>query len=124
MMALDWPGNVRELGARVKKYVATGDPDTLVGDSPDVPARQPGDSPPASEVSQVNATQVNRIPREFPSLKEAAQRAVEETERAMIEEALRQTFWNRRKAAKLLKISYSSLLRRIDAYNIGKSSGD
>ena len=42
-------------------------------------------------------------------------------ERALIEETLRYTLWNRRKAAKLLKTSYSSLLRRIDAYEIGKS---
>ena len=53
-------------------------------------------------------------------LKEATRRAVERTERALIEEALRQTLWNRRKAAKLLEVSYSSLLRRIDAYGIGK----
>ena len=46
--------------------------------------------------------------------------AVELTERALIEEALRYTQWNRRKAAKLLQISYSSLLRRIDAYSLGK----
>mgnify|MGYP006301333785 CR=1 FL=1 len=57
---------------------------------------------------------------EFLSLKEATRRAVEETEKRLISEALQQTLWNRRKAAKLLKISYSSLLRRIDAYNLGK----
>jgi transcriptional regulator with PAS, ATPase and Fis domain len=57
----------------------------------------------------------------FTSLKEATRIAVELTERALIEEALRYTLWNRRKAAKLLDISYSSLLRRIDAYGIGKA---
>ena len=39
--------------------------------------------------------------RRFPPLKEAAKKAVAETERALIEEALRYTLWNRRKAAKL-----------------------
>ncbi|MEA3365516.1 MAG: helix-turn-helix domain-containing protein, partial [Candidatus Hydrogenedentes bacterium] len=58
--------------------------------------------------------------KEFVPLKEAVQKAVEATEKALIEEALRHTLWNRRKAARLLKISYSSLLRRINAYNIGK----
>jgi DNA-binding NtrC family response regulator len=59
--------------------------------------------------------------REFVSLKEAARQAVESAERVLIEEALQHTLWNRRKAAKLLSVSYSSLLRRIDAYEIGKS---
>src|SRR5690606_35584760 len=57
------------------------------------------------------------------SRKDAARQAVEATERALIEEALKHTLWNRRKAAKLLDISYSSLLRRIDAYNIAKPDG-
>ena len=52
---------------------------------------------------------------------EATRHAVEVTERALIEEALHYTLWNRRKAARLLSISYSSLLRRIEAYEIGKS---
>jgi len=115
-----WPGNIRELGACVKKFVTTGDPDTLLGEdqaretSMPVPMRGPEKKP------NGNAEAV--AVKKFLSLKEAAQRAVEETERAMIEEALRYTLWNRRKAAKLLKVSYSSLLRRIDAYQIGKSS--
>ena len=63
----------------------------------------------------------SREEKKFIPLKEAARRAVEETEKRLIEEALRHTLWNRRKAARLLEISYSSLLRRIDAYEIGKS---
>ena len=55
------------------------------------------------------------------TLKDVAQRAVEEAERVLIEDVLKYTLWNRRRAAKLLGISYSSLLRRIDAYNLGKS---
>ena len=59
-------------------------------------------------------------PKRFTPLKEAARRATEQAEKALILEALRHTLWNRRKAAKLLDISYSSLLRRIAAYNIGE----
>jgi DNA-binding NtrC family response regulator len=54
-------------------------------------------------------------------LKEAARKAAEAAERALIEETLNYTLWNRRKAAKLLRTSYSSLLRRIEAYGIGKA---
>jgi DNA-binding NtrC family response regulator len=51
-------------------------------------------------------------------LKEIVDRAVETAERAAILDALNRAKWNRRKAAKYLKISYSSLLRRIERYNL------
>ncbi|NUM54708.1 MAG: sigma-54-dependent Fis family transcriptional regulator [Candidatus Hydrogenedentes bacterium] len=122
MVEYEWYGNIRELGACVKKYVTTDDPEALQGEaiSPDLaPA---GASPRPVEVKPSNGPGESAAKRFIP-LKEATQRAVEETERAMIEEALRFTLWNRRKAAKLLKVSYSSLLRRIDAYQIGKAGG-
>jgi two-component system response regulator AtoC len=124
VVKLDWPGNVRELSACVKKYVATGDPQTLLGDSegsPEaVPAPENDGPPPPSVLPQ--RVEAKPTGKRFESLKEATHKAVEETERALIEEALHYTLWNRRKAAKLLDISYSSLLRRIDAYKIGKDN--
>ena len=125
LRGFDWPGNVRELEARIKEYVATDNPDCLLrkeedavsfgGNGPVGPSVQPTTQvehapPPAEERSKITL-----LP-----LKEAARRAVESTERALIEEALQQTRWNRRQAAKLLEISYSSLLRRIESYGIGK----
>lgn len=119
---LDWVGNVRELGACVKKYVATGNPEALFpeANTPSGASAAPRETPVSPEAL---ASRVETKPgdgKKFVPLKVATQRAVEETERALIEEALRHTLWNRRKAAKLLDISYSSLLRRIDAYQIGK----
>ena len=123
MSEYEWYGNIRELGTCVKKYVTTGDPETLLGEAlstigqpQPVPVR-PLENKPANGQSESPQ-------KRFMPLKEATQRAVEETERAMIEEALRFTLWNRRKAAKLLRVSYSSLLRRIDAYQIGKSTAN
>ena len=117
MQDLDWRGNVRALAARVKEYVVTGQEATLLDDSgPQLAAaavRPIVDAPVAVEPEER---------RKFTSLKEATRIAVELTERALIEEALRYTLWNRRKAAKLLDISYSSLLRRIDQYSIGKDT--
>ncbi|MCC6694261.1 MAG: sigma-54-dependent Fis family transcriptional regulator [Candidatus Hydrogenedentes bacterium] len=119
MASLDWVGNVRELGACVKKYVATGDPRALLGEAEEEgPVSSRVDTIPPSPVAAPAAAP--ETPKKTLSLKQATQKAVEETERALIEEALRNTLWNRRKAAKLLDISYSSLLRRIDAYKIGK----
>lgn len=119
MVRYEWYGNVRELGACVKKYVTTGDPESLQGEGVGPDPRATAEQVTAPEPS--NGGPGDAAAR-FVPLKVATQRAVEETERAMIEEALRYTLWNRRKAAKLLKVSYSSLLRRIDAYHIGKNS--
>ena len=123
MVHYEWYGNVRELGACVKKWVTTGDPAALQGEGPGLAAEAPAAPGRAPEPKPSNGAG-EAAARRFVPLKEATQRAVEETERAMIEEALKFTLWNRRKAAKLLKVSYSSLLRRIDAYQIGKAGGD
>lgn len=120
LATLEWPGNVRELGACVKKFVATGKPEVLFGEDNDTILDEQTDHS-ASPSAPARADTENHE-RRFTSLKEATQKAVEETERTLIEDALRYTLWNRRKAAKLLNISYSSLLRRIDAYKIGKDN--
>jgi DNA-binding NtrC family response regulator len=115
MQELDWRGNIRALAARVKEYVATASEGALLDDSgPALVAK-------LVEVRTEAAEDISE--RKFSSLKDATRMAVELTERALIEEALRYTLWNRRKAARLLEISYSSLLRRIDAYGIGQASG-
>jgi len=112
MQELDWRGNIRALAARVKEYVSSGAEAALLDDS--------GPQLPVKPVAKRPAEAPADPGRKFTSLKEATRMAVELTERALIEEALRFTLWNRRKAAKLLDISYSSLLRRIDAYSIGQ----
>ncbi len=113
MQELNWRGNIRALAARVKEYVATGTGAALLDDSGPQLAVARTSAEPAGAADGGEG-------RKFTSLREATRIATELTERALIEEALRYTLWNRRKAAKLLDISYSSLLRRIDAYAIGK----
>ncbi len=123
MCGQNWPGNVRELGARLKKYVATGNVQALLDPDPVGHAHRSGQDQTVAPRRQAASTRPEDTPpveRQFPSLKEARKRAVEATERALIEQALHHTLWNRRKAAKLLDVSYSSLLRRIEAYSIGK----
>lgn len=128
-----WPGNVRELAARVKKYVTTGNPETLLQDT-DGPEESAGTGAVAVASSLENTGAPRRAgrsrrsedvdKRRFVPLKEATRRAVEATERALIEEALRYTLWNRRRAARLLEISYSSLLRRIETYNLDNTESE
>ncbi len=128
MQAIPWRGNVRELGGQVKKFVTTGDPSCLwsselsgeEGAGPDeIDGATSENAPPVAQGGRQSGNGASKG-RTFPPLKEAAREAMENTERALIEEALQYTLWNRRRAAELLDISYSSLLRRIDAYGIGK----
>lgn len=115
LLKLDYPGNVRELSGRIKKYVATGSEELLL--AKENATGLAGNKPAPAAVVEAEP----REERTFIPLKEAARRAAEAAERALIEETLNYTLWNRRKAAKLLRTSYSSLLRRIDAYGIGKT---
>lgn len=123
MEELQWHGNIRALASRVKEYVATGIESVLTEER--APANGFGNSPQSgtTEARRIETAGVVRE-KEFTPLKEATRISVELTERALIGEALHYTLWNRRKAAKLLDISYSSLLRRIDAYAIGKEQGE
>jgi two-component system response regulator AtoC len=50
---------------------------------------------------------------EMPSLLEIGRQAAMKAEREAIERVLTQTKWNRRQAAKILKISYKALLNKL-----------
>lgn len=113
MLALEWEGNVRELAGSVREYLVSGTSETLSRAHRVAVAR-------TASLATSGRKEKLSGGRAFVPLKEAARVAVEETERRLIHEALEYTLWNRRKAAKLLGVSYSSLLRRIDAYQIGK----
>jgi DNA-binding NtrC family response regulator len=52
---------------------------------------------------------------EMPSLLEIGRRAAMQAEREAIERILTQTRWNRRQAARILKISYKALLNKLKA---------
>ncbi len=104
MIGYDWPGNVRELENMVKKIVVFGD-ESIVHTTLNVPSH-------TMESYQGN------VNTEGFSLKDASRKAAEQTERVLIRDALVKTNWNRTKAAKVLGISYRSLLYKIKAYEI------
>ena len=56
------------------------------------------------------------------SLKEICREFIKRTEKNLVEKALENTRWNRKKAAILLNISYKSMLSKIKLYNIGSVS--
>ncbi|NIS69850.1 MAG: sigma-54-dependent Fis family transcriptional regulator, partial [Proteobacteria bacterium] len=67
--------------------------------------------PATPETSEVKSEEVNR-PKPI-SLKEISRKAALQAEAEMISKTLEQTRWNRKKAAKILGISYKALLYKI-----------
>jgi two-component system response regulator AtoC len=57
----------------------------------------------------------------FPPLKEVKKKAVQEAESKLINAVLKETGWNRKRAAKILKISYKALLYKIKELDLDKN---
>jgi len=94
----DWPGNIRELENLIKRYVILGSEDAITGDL-------------------TNHAPVHFSPRiaqgDTVPLKEMTRRAVLDLERKVILQVLQANHWNRKQAARKLKISYRALLYKI-----------
>ncbi|MGZ3493173.1 MAG: sigma-54 interaction domain-containing protein [Thermodesulfobacteriota bacterium] len=108
-----WPGNIRELENIIKGFVIFGEENTVLGN---LSARRLDDgiNPlPLRNLSPNPSIAENRL-----DLKEAGKRAAEEAERNIIQNALEETHWNRKRAAQLLHVSYKALLYKIQKYHI------
>ena len=125
MMEYAWPGNIRELENLVKRYVIVGNEAQIIRElsthKPIVSslATAPASASAADPPSPVSVPPIqasgNGIEFEMPSLLEIGRRAAMQAEREAIERVLAQTRWNRRRAAKILKISYKALLNKLKA---------
>jgi two-component system response regulator AtoC len=124
MMEYDWPGNIRELENLVKRYVIVGNEAQIIRElathKPIVSSLsvQPAAvvaAAPAVRPAEPAAPAGNGSPDSAPSLLEIGRRAATLAEREAIERVLTQTRWNRRQAAKILKISYKALLNKLKA---------
>ncbi len=130
MMEYNWPGNIRELENLVKRYVIVGNEPQIIRElethkpiivataEPAVPwamkDHEPGGARAAADPPNNGARPaVNNM--EMPSLLEIGRRAAMQAEREAIERVLAQTRWNRRQAARILKISYKALLNKLKA---------
>ncbi len=132
MMEYSWPGNIRELENLVKRYVIVGNEAQIIRElstpKPSVTAvstfgsgwsvrdaaygvdKAPTKPPPAA--IPITSARGEGIP-DAPSLLEIGRRAAMSAEREAIERVLTQTRWNRRQAAKILRISYKALLNKL-----------
>jgi two-component system response regulator AtoC len=101
MQKYDWPGNIRQLDNLIRSYVLMGNEDSLV----------------AELVSEENAASraIADVDVSQPiSLKMVTKKATHELERQIILKVLKANNWNRQKTAKWLKISYRSLLYKLN----------
>jgi two-component system response regulator AtoC len=118
-----WPGNLRELEEFVKRYLVMGDKDLAVGatkgeDVPGFPRPAESSQPALAALDgNGNGGQASHLN----SLKSLVQSVRCEAERSAIATALEKTGWNRKAAARLLKVSYRTLLYKIEQYHMSSS---
>jgi len=120
-----WPGNLNELETFVKRYLVAGESELSFGALESGGAGN-GDRLHISQTLRLAATERaeggNGEPRTGPqSLKSLIQNVKWEAERNAIGAALEKTGWNRKAAARLLKVSYRTLLYKIDQYHMSAS---
>ena len=101
MQKYDWPGNIRQLDNLVRSYVLMGSEEALISEL--VEEKKPA----AANVANVYVS-------EPISLKLVTRKATRELERQIILKVLKANNWNRQKTAKWLKISYRSLLYKLN----------
>jgi two-component system response regulator AtoC len=105
-----WPGNVRELENMIHRLVVLGDEAAIIEELGSEAKRKR--VPPKSKLQLQNS-----LPPILP-LKEVSRRAAMQAEREAILKVLGQTNWHRRRAAKLLNISYKAILYKIKQYGL------
>ena len=111
MSGYSWPGNIRELENFCKRYVIMGNADALLREIRSRPVNTAKEDAPAAKNS-LRSQNVLAVPAE-PSLLEIGRQAAWQAEREAIERMLLATRWNRREAARRLRVSYKALLNKI-----------
>ena len=113
-MSYPWPGNVRELENIIKRFSVLQDIESIESDL-------------REKMSNETSLGIEEVADEFVDaavdsadldLKEVTRRAISRVEREMIVKTLRKTKWNKSQAARDLRVSYKTLLTKIDQYEI------
>ncbi len=119
-----WPGNLSELERFVKRYLvmpdhelASGEEFLLAGaDSGHSVSQLKGPVPVAVDSKEEQSS----VPDSLKSLVQSVRVAAE---RNAIVAALQKTGWNRKAAARMIKVSYRTLLYKIDQYHLRPNGG-
>jgi two-component system, NtrC family, response regulator AtoC len=118
-----WPGNLKEMETFVKRYLVAGDhelalreismPSEAAADNVLHSVRWPVEL--ADEADSERQVETKERPE---SLKSLIQGIKSEAEQNAIRAALKRTGWNRKAAARLLRVSYRTLLYKIEQYGM------
>jgi two-component system, NtrC family, response regulator AtoC len=119
-----WPGNLDELENFVKRYLVAGDKELTFGEintnsNGGNGTRRAGDPERMISDAEMSSHEEGRFGPK--SLKSLINTVKSETERNAIGSALQKTGWNRKAAARLLQVSYRTLLYKIDQYHMSAS---
>jgi two-component system, NtrC family, response regulator AtoC len=122
--AHSWPGNLRELENFVKRYLMGGKELAFSGGKSELE-----DVAESDDLASAAAAGPRAVPVTSPqingsgsdSLKSLVRSVKLEAEKNAIAAALERTGWNRKAAARLLKVSYRTLLYKIEQYQMTAS---
>jgi DNA-binding NtrC family response regulator len=121
-----WPGNLRELQNFVKRYLVMADESMALGELQSNPRRKlvtvDTVPEPALRLTPPVADLVLNPEEHARDLKFLVRNLKDETEIQAITKALAETRWNRKRAARLLHISYRGLLYKIRQHAITRVS--
>ena len=119
MISYSWPGNIRELENVIRRAIAVSDWSFIIDElkhkeiESEITAEPAENADPClpglSEMQLLQLFKENDF-----SLKKISKAYLAMTEREVIIKTLRDTHWNRKKAAQLLDVSYKTLINRID----------
>jgi len=113
-----WPGNIRELENVVKRIVLLGEENTVLQSLSNSRLVDGGKAKPYGDGLAIASGETKYF-----NLKEVGRKAAEVAEKEIIESTLQETHWNRKQAAKLLRVSYKALLYKIQKYHLDDIGG-
>jgi two-component system response regulator AtoC len=118
-----WPGNLRELENFVKRYLVMGDEAMALSELQTSAGHTlvPVEIPAVATNLQLEIIRAKGEAHP-PQLKSVLRTLKDETELHAITRALEETHWNRKRAARLLKISYRGLLYKIRQHGITRTT--
>lgn len=111
LLTYAWPGNVRELQNAIERAAILASGPEIGPEALQLPPAKPGPAELPDGMLE------ERFAWEGP-LEEVSQRAVAHVERFKIQNALRETKWNKTRAAEKLGVSYKTLLTKIRALGL------
>ena len=121
-LGYSWPGNLRELQNFAIRYLVMADESMAVGELVEAQRKLSSiNSSTEIGVPFVSGAEETATEAQGPDLKGLLRTLKDETEMQLIADLLAETDWNRRKAARLLHISYRGLLYKIRQHAITRA---